>query len=162
MSSVVATLPSSNSAAGASARGSPACHSSRRWNDSCRRPTGVPTRRQLSFHLRELWQAGLPRALAPAALFELGNVATTLLILRATDLLHAHGRSLTAATSLAILLYAAHNGVAALAAIGGGHAADRVGPRVVFACGAAVYVAGYGVFAADQHAWPLLLVGFMT
>jgi MFS family permease len=127
-----------------------------------RRRVGTPVgRRQLSFHLRELWQAGLPRALAPAALFELGNVATTLLILRATDLLHAHGRSLTAATSLAILLYAAHNGVAALAAIGGGHAADRVGPRVVFAGGAAVYVAGYGVFAADQHAWPLLLVGFM-
>ena len=127
-----------------------------------RRRVGTPVgRRQLSFHLRELWQAGLPRALAPAALFELGNVATTLLILRATDLLHAHGRSLTAATSLAILLYAAHNGVAALAAIGGGHAADRVGPHVVFACGAAVYVAGYGVFAADQHAWPLLLVGFM-
>lgn len=52
-----------------------------------------PGRRTLSFNLRELWHAGLPRALAPAALFELGNVATTLLILRATGLLHADGRT---------------------------------------------------------------------
>jgi MFS family permease len=117
-------------------------------------------RRTLSFHLGELWQAGLPRALAPAALFELGNVATTLLILRATNLLHSDGRSLTAATSVAILLYAAHNGVAALASLAGGQLADRVSPRLVFAAGAAVYVAAYGIFAVQAHAWPILLLGF--
>jgi MFS family permease len=117
-------------------------------------------RRTLSFHLGELWHAGLPRALAPAALFELGNVATTLLILRATNLLHSDGRSLTAATSVAILLYAAHNGVAALASLAGGQLADRISPRLVFAAGAAVYVAAYGIFAADAHAWPILLLGF--
>lgn len=118
-------------------------------------------RRILSFNLRELRQAGLARTLAPAALFELGNVATTLLILRATDLLRVDGRSLTAATSVAILLYAAHNGAATLAAAGGGHLADRVNPRVVFALAAGVYVAAYGLFAADQHAWPVLLVAFL-
>jgi MFS family permease len=67
----------------------------------------------------------------------------------------------TAATSLAILLYAAHNGVASLAALAGGHLVDRIGPRVVFAAGAAVYVAAYGVFSVDAHAWPVLLVGFV-
>lgn len=118
-------------------------------------------RRTLSFNLRELWQAGLVRALTPAALFELGNVATTLLILRATDLLHADGRSLTAATSVAVLLYAGHNAAATVAALVGGQVADRANPRIVFAAGAAVYVASYVVFAWDQHRWPVLLVGFL-
>lgn len=117
-------------------------------------------RRTLSFNVRELRDAGLVRVLAPAALFEFGNVATTLLILRATGLLHADGRSLAAATSLAVLLYAAHNGAAMLAALGGGHAVDRFNPRAVFGAGAAVYVVAYALFAWNQHAWPLLLLGF--
>jgi MFS family permease len=121
----------------------------------------APGRRALSLNLRELRRAGLARSLTPAALFEIGNVATTLLILRATDLLHADGRDLTKATSLAILLYAAHNAAATLAALGGGHVADRIGPRAVFATGAAVYVAAYAAFAWDQHAWPLLLAAFL-
>jgi MFS family permease len=118
-------------------------------------------RRTLALNLDELRRAGLARALAPAALFELGNLATTLLILRATGLLTADGRSVTAATSLAILLYAAHNGAATLSSLGGGQLADRASPRLVFAAGAAVYVLGYAVFAWDQHAWPVLLAGFL-
>ena len=82
--------------------------------------TSTTGRRTLSFNLGELRQAGLARVLTPVAFFELGNLATTLLILRATDLLHTDARSLTAATSLAILLYAAHNLVATLAALFGG------------------------------------------
>ncbi len=70
-------------------------------------------RRRLRLNLTELRDAGLLRALAPVVAFECGDIATTLLILRATDLLHADGRALTAATSLAILLYAGHNAVAA-------------------------------------------------
>lgn len=121
-------------------------------------------KRTLQFNLRELWHAGLPRVRAPAACFELGNVATTLLILRATDLLHSgatSSRSLTAATTLAILLYAAHNAVAALTSVLGGYLVDRIGPRFVFGTGAAVYVGAYLVFAWDQHAWPVLLIGFL-
>lgn len=127
-----------------------------------RRSLATPAaRRTLSFNLRELWHAGLPRAITPAALFEFGNLATTLLILRATELLHTAGRGLTAATSLAILLYVGHNAAATVAALAGGQAADRVGPRAVFAVGAACYVAGYGIFAVDQHAWPVLLGAFL-
>lgn len=118
-------------------------------------------RRKLSLNLGELRRAGMARALAPVALFEFGNLATTLLILRATQLLHTGGRSVTAATSLAILLYAAHNAAASLAALGGGHLADRIGPRTVFASGAALYVVGYLGFAAGWHAWPVLLVAFL-
>lgn len=118
-------------------------------------------RRTLSFNFAELWRVGLGRTLAPAALFELGNVATTLLILRATDLLQADGRSLATATSIAILLYAGHNAAAMVASFAGGHAVDRFGPRRVFGLGAVVYVAAYAAFAWEQHAWPVLLAGFV-
>jgi MFS family permease len=123
--------------------------------------TAVEGRRTLTLNIAELRAAGLARALAPAALFELGNLATTLLILRATNLLHADGRSLTAATSVAILLYAAHNGAASLASLGGGQLADRLSARTVFAAGGAVYVLGYALFAWEQHRWPILLIGFL-
>jgi MFS family permease len=118
-------------------------------------------RRRLSLNLRELRAAGLAHALAPVALFELGNVATTLLILRATGLLQADGRSLTAATSLAIALYAAHNGAATIASLVGGQLSDRLSARTVFTAGAGLYVAAYLVFAAHQHAWPVLLLAFL-
>jgi len=127
------------------------------------RRTVVPVagRRTLSFNLRELRAAGLARALAPVAMFEVANMATTLLILRATGLLHVGGTGLAAATSAAILLYAAHNGAATVASLVGGYLADRIGPRTVFAFGCASYVAGYGVFAIEQHARLVLLGAFL-
>lgn len=70
--------------------------------------------------LERLRGHGLFRPLVPIALFELGNVATTLLILRSTQLLTHGGRSVAAATSLAILIYAAHNALASVVAIFGG------------------------------------------
>jgi MFS family permease len=116
---------------------------------------GPNTTRRLD--LGALRRAGMLRALLPVALFELGNVATTLLILRATELLSADGRSATAATSLAILIYAAHNVVATVAALLGGRWLDQAGPRVVFASGAALYVLAYTGFALPLHS-PVFLV----
>lgn len=118
----------------------------------------APARRTFSLRLRDLRTAGLARALAPATLFELGNVATTLLILRATDLLTAGGRSATAATSAAVLMYAGHNAAASATAVAGGHLTDRLGPRIVLGAGAAGYVAAYGAFAlGPTSALPVLL-----
>jgi MFS family permease len=108
-------------------------------------------RRRLTFQLRELRQAGLTRRLVPIACFEIGNVATTLLILRATQLLTGNGRSVTQATTVAILLYAGHNAVAAGASVLGGRWIDRVGPRIAFGAGAALYVLAYAGFAATSH-----------
>ena len=128
-----------------------------------RRTLRVPDgRRTLSFNLRELREAGLVRAFLPVALFELGHVATTLLILRATDLLQVDGRGAAAATSLAIILYAAHNGTATVAALGGGRMIDRTSPRLVFAGGVAVYVLAYTAFAWGPHSWPFLLAAFAS
>lgn len=47
----------------------------------------------IRFDLTGLRRAGLVRPLLPIAAFEFGNVAVTLLILRATQLLHTTGRS---------------------------------------------------------------------
>ncbi|MGA8246913.1 MAG: MFS transporter [Nocardioides sp.] len=120
-------------------------------------------RARLSFNFHELRRAGMVRALTPATLFEVGNLASTLLILRATDLLHTDHRSLTAATSTAILLYAGHNAVAAAASLGGGWFIDRVGsPQPPFALGAAVYVVSYTVFGWGPHSVGLLALAFAT
>ena len=125
------------------------------------RRLSTPESRRVRFELAGLREAGLARALAPVALFELGNVATTLLILRTTDLLASGGLSLEAATSLAILVYAAHNLCAAAFSYAGGHWIDRSGPRVPFAAAAAIYIGGYALFAVDFHTWPPLLVAFL-
>lgn len=109
--------------------------------------------------LRGLWSAGLRRPLLPVVLFECGNLATTMLILRATDQLTAAG--VPGATSVAILLYAAHNAVAALVALAGGSWLDRSGPRRVFAAGAAAYLAAYLFLATDARTPALLLIGFV-
>lgn len=120
----------------------------------------IPSRQRGSFHLRELRQAGLAGPMLPIIFFECGNTAVTLLILRATQLLHTGGRSLVAATSLAIVIYAGHNVAAAAVALAGGHWIDRSGPRASFATGAALYVLAYAGFAFGPHAWPLLLLTF--
>jgi hypothetical protein len=81
-------------------------------------------RRTFSFEFRRLRKAGLLRPMVPVAACELGNVATTLLILRAMQLLQRGGLTLTAATSLAVLIYAAHNAFGAVVAAIGGHWID--------------------------------------
>ncbi|HTU78544.1 MAG TPA: MFS transporter [Solirubrobacteraceae bacterium] len=117
-------------------------------------------RERARIHLVGLREAGLLRPLVPVALYECGNLATTLLILRATQLLHGGSRTVAAAASLAILIYAAHNALAAILAYAGGHWLDHVGPRIVFATGAMLYVLAYLGFAAGPHTWPLLLLFF--
>jgi MFS family permease len=120
-----------------------------------------PIRRRFALELGGLRRAGLTRPLLPIALFEVGNCATTLLILRATDLLHHQGRTAATATALAVLLYAGHNASASAVALGGGHWIDRTGPRGAFATGAALFALAYAGFAAGVRAWPALLGFFL-
>jgi MFS family permease len=131
-----------------------AAREARRRNQSGDRP---PRRR---FEFGALRDTGMLRALLPVALFEFGNVATTLLILRSTQLLTSPQRTVTVATSLAILIYAGHNAVATAASLAAGHWYDRAGPRTVFAAGAAVYVIAYLVFAAGSHSAIVVALGF--
>ncbi|GHJ41187.1 hypothetical protein [Streptomyces sp. TS71-3] len=60
-----------------------------------RRTLAAPAaRRRIRLNLKELKRAGLARALLPVAMFEVGNIAVTLLILRAIQLLHHGSRDL--------------------------------------------------------------------
>jgi len=120
----------------------------------------TPARQRLQ--LRALGEAGMVRALLPVALFECGNLATTLLILRATQLLSAQDHSISRATSWAIVLYAGHNVVAALASLLAGRWFDAAGAQVVFGCGAAAYVVGYALFATGGSSVWIVVAGFAT
>ncbi|MEO7849969.1 MAG: MFS transporter [Arachnia sp.] len=118
-------------------------------------------RQALSFNLAALREAGLYKTLAVITPFEMGNVATTLLILRTTDLLSHNALSLAEATSIAILLYACHNAAAMVAALVAGRVIDRSHPRGVFAAASVIYVLAYLTFAWEQHSWLPLLVAFV-
>ncbi len=120
-----------------------------------------PVKRRFSLECSGLREAGLLRPLLPIAAFELGNMATTLLILRATTLLHVPGRSIAAATSLAVLIYAGHNLFAAIVAAVGGHWIDRAGPRIAFASAASLYILSYVLFAVAGSGWLLLVIAFL-
>jgi MFS family permease len=120
---------------------------------------GGHVRRRVRLELGALRAAGIARALAPVTLFELGNCATTLLILRATGLLDA-GRSVSAAAAIAVLLFAAHNLVGSALSLPAGHAVDRRGPSAVFAAGVGLFALAYLGFALSTGSWPLLLVFF--
>jgi MFS family permease len=121
------------------------------------RGTGI--RRRVRLEVGALREAGIVRALAPVTLFELGNCATTLLILRATDLLHP-GRRIADAAALAVLLFAAHNLVGSALSYPAGHTVDRRGPRAVFAAGVVLFGLAYGGLALPAPGWPLLLLFF--
>jgi MFS family permease len=102
---------------------------------------------RLSLNLRQLRDQGLARTLTPVSLFELGNLANTLLILRATDLLSSSGWQPTAAASVAVLAYAGHNAVAVVGSLVAGQLTDRRNPRFAFGLGALSFVAAYVTFA---------------
>lgn len=121
---------------------------------------GNGVRERIRLNVAGLRAAGLGRPLLPVVLFECGNLAATLLILRSTQLLQAQGMTSSAAASTAILIYAAHNAVAAAIAVIGGRWIDRTGPRRVFAAGALLYLLAYSTFAFGPGEWWALLIGF--
>lgn len=68
----------------------------------------------------------------------LAALLVTLIGIHPTLLVAAIPGVLAAATSVAILIYAGHNAIAALASLAGGALIDRLGSRTVFAAGAGV------------------------
>lgn len=100
------------------------------------------------------------RLLVGLGLFGAGLFSTTLLILRATDLLHRHGRSLDRAAAIAVLLYALHNAANALAAYPAGTLADRAGRRQVLVGGMALFAVSCVLFAIAPASIVILAVLF--
>jgi MFS family permease len=99
------------------------------------------------------------RLLVAVGLFGLGNFSATLLILRATSLLHAGGRSTAHAAAIAVLLYAAHNASNSFFAYPAGAFADRFGRRRVLAFGIGLFaIASVGFVGASREIAVLALL----
>lgn len=115
----------------------------------------VREHRPIRVRIRPVLHGRLGRLLAAAAAFELGNLAATLLILRATELLEP-GRSHRSATQLALVLYTGYNLAATLASIPAGHAGDRRGMLRILAAGAACFLLAYVGLAVSGESFALL------
>lgn len=107
-----------------------------------------PTRREhapVRLVVRPLLRGPLGRLLIGISLFEAGNMAATLLILRASELF-TPDRGPDGAAQLAIALYVAYNVAATLASLPGGHLGDRFGMVRVLGFGFALFAAAYATF----------------
>lgn len=103
-------------------------------------------RRKLKMQFRVVLRGQLGRLVAGIAAFELANVAATALILQATRVLagdHAH----SAATRIALGLYAGYNLAAAVIAVPGGRLTDRRGPVAVLVLASVVFAVSFAGFA---------------
>jgi MFS family permease len=111
--------------------------------------TRQPTEREhrpLRLRVRPVLRGRLGRLFAGVSAFELGNVAATLLILRAIELLEPeHGQD--RAEQLAIGLYVAYNVAAAVSSVPGGRLGDRRSPLLSLGLGVALFGFAYAGFA---------------
>ncbi len=122
----------------------------------------VTERKKLRFQIRPVLRGQLGRVIGGFAAFEVGNVAATLLILRATDVL-TPGRGVDAATRIAIALYVIYNVAATVASFPAGGLSDRLGrrgPLLVTSAGVVAFLLAYLVFAVSGPVILLLLVAF--
>lgn len=118
-------------------------------------------RRPVRLTVRPVLRGRLGRMMIGVGAFELGNVAATLLILRATQLLQPqHGRQ--AATQLAIGLYVAYNAAGAASSVPAGRIGDRLGTARVLAFGVALFAVAYLGFAAGGSSVAALLPWFVA
>ncbi|MFI6147470.1 MFS transporter [Streptomyces sp. NPDC051109] len=130
------------------------------------RKTPRPTSRDkvpLRIRVKPVLHGDLGRLLGAVAAFEVGNVAATLLILRASDLLTPEHGTKTA-TTIALGLYTAYNVAATIASVPAGRLSDRLGvrgPVLVLAAGVAAFAFSYGLFAVDATAIAFLAVPFV-
>lgn len=109
----------------------------------------VRERTPLRIRIRPVLKGDLGRLMGAVTAFEAGNVAATLLILRATEVL-TPGRGVELATAMALVLYTLHNAAATVASLPAGRISDRLGragPVRVLAGGVALFAAAYTGFA---------------
>ena len=118
------------------------------------------SRKPLRVRVRPVLEGGLGRLLFGVSAFELGNVAATLLILRATQLLtpdHGHDSAVT----IGLGLYTAYNVAASLASVPGGHLGDRRSTLLVLLIGVACFGAAYLGLALTGASIVLLAICFV-
>jgi MFS family permease len=117
-------------------------------------------RRPIRLQVRPVLRGRLGRLIGAVSAFELGNIAATLLILRALELLEpAHGEN--GAAQLGLALYTAYNVAATLVSVPAGRAGDRREPRIVLLAGAAAFALAYLLLALTGADLLLLAAGFV-
>jgi MFS family permease len=117
-------------------------------------------RRPIRIQVRPVLAGDLGRLLGAVAAFELGNLAATLLILRATELLNPeHGTD--SAAQLALGLYTAYNIAATAISVPAGRVGDRRSPVRVLGAGTAAFAVAYLVLAVTGDSLGVLAVGFV-
>jgi MFS family permease len=123
----------------------------------------ITERRRLRIQVRAVLHGELGRVLGAFTAFEVGNLAATLLILRATDLLSpTHGAQ--TATEIALGLYTAYNIAATITSFPAARLADRLGdrgPRLVVTAGVAAFLAAYLIFAITPALIGVLGIAFV-
>jgi MFS family permease len=120
----------------------------------------IKQRQPLRIQVRPLLRGELGRLLGAVAAFELGNIAATLLILRATELF-TPGHGTDTAAQLALGLYTAYNVAATLVSVPAGRHGDRRSPVRVLVAGTAAFGAAYVVLALTGASLPILAIGFV-
>lgn len=116
-------------------------------------------RQPIRLRVRPVLRGRLGRLFVGVSVFELGNVAATLLILRATDLL-TPGHGSYDAVQIAIALYVVYNLTATLASVPAGRVGDRHGMVRVLGAGVACFALAYAGFAASGASISLLALCF--
>ena len=116
-------------------------------------------RQPIRLRVRPVLRGRLGRLMIGVSIFELGNVAATLMILRATDLL-TPGRGTDDAAQIAIALYVVYNLAAALVSVPAGRLGDRRGMVRVLAGGVAAFGFAYAGFAGTDASVPVLALAF--
>ena len=123
------------------------------------RPT-TRKKRPVRFHVRPVLRGQLGRFFIGVGLFEIANMAATLMILRASDVL-APDRGQDSAVKVAIGLYVLYNIAATLMSIPGGLHGDRRGMVRVFAYGVGCFAVAYALLALGSGVW-VLAAGFVV
>ena len=115
----------------------------------------------LRLQVRPVLQGRLGRLLVGVGIFEIGHIAATLLILRATQLL-TPALGLNAATQVALVLYTLYNAAATVASIPAGRISDRQSTTLVLAVGVGLFLLGYLGFAVQSPNVIILALSFIV
>ncbi len=118
-------------------------------------------RTPLRIIVRPLLKGRLGQVLVGVSFFEVANVATTLLILRATQQL-TPSLGLQAATEVAIGLYTGYNAAATIASLPAGRLSDRFGPIGILVAGVFFFLVAYLGFAVSVPNIIVLAASFIV